>query len=118
MPLPSAHLISQPIHRNAEQPGLESAVLLISSGNLRRNGTEGGLGQLLGQVGITTLHPKEAEHARGIAIDDRAPCDRIPRGGPKKQRGDVVIGFRIHVDEIPQAVRGRERAGGSTVAAR
>jgi len=81
VPAPPSHLVSQAIHGDPKEPGLEFAQFLVAI-DLRYHGAESRLGYLLGQLGIAATGEKEGIDPRSIGLDDLSPGGVIAFGCP------------------------------------
>lgn len=94
--LAPSHFVAEAVHRDAEQPLLESAYLGVIA-DLRRDGAEGRLRQFLGEFRITALGAKQAKDPGAVGADDRPPCLLVTGSGVAEGiREPVGIGRVSH----------------------
>tara|TARA_R110000737_G_scaffold2923_9_gene9185 strand:- start:139761 stop:140303 length:543 start_codon:yes stop_codon:yes gene_type:complete len=78
----SAELVANSVHGDAEQPGLESALLVVAVfAEFGRYGDKHGLGQLLGKVVVVNPGSRHREDPAGIRIHESAPSGLFTRCG-------------------------------------
>ncbi len=69
MALSASELVSDTVHRDAEQPGLESALLVVAVlAEFGRYGDKHGLGDLLGKVVVVEPGACHCEHPAGVCV--------------------------------------------------
>ena len=95
--LPSAttHLITETIHGDPKQPGLETPPFLVV-GELLNDGAERGLHDLLRKIVVPTLGPDHGMHPRRTSLDDGPPCRLIASCRSRNQSNELFGVVVVH----------------------
>lgn len=118
----AAGVVAQAVHGDAEEPGLEPALLGVGAlGQGCRDGGEHGLGDLLGESWVFGAAVGECVETSGVAIDELTPGVLVPGGAASEEWLDRGLRW-VRVGRLEMGGRGcqihphGERSGAGFIA--